>query len=95
MVRDKQMRSARKELKLAMEIFQHKLRPPSSSPSSTDGEGEGGGITINNSTSHCSSIADAVSLASVSSYSEEVAAATAGHNTTTTTTIVIMIRAVV
>mmetsp|Transcript_22453 Transcript_22453/g.25273 ORF Transcript_22453/g.25273 Transcript_22453/m.25273 type:complete len:995 (+) Transcript_22453:122-3106(+) len=105
LLRDKHMRSARKELKVAMEIFQHKLRPASSSsaaPSSSasasaseslnsgegkeEGEGRESG-TFHNSNSQCSSTAaDAVSLASVSSYSEEVAAATAGHTTTTTTT---------
>jgi len=50
-VRDKHMRSARKELKQAMEIFQHKLRPER---------------------------ADTSSLASLSSFSEEVSAATGG-----------------
>ena len=50
-IRDKHMRSARKELKQAMEIFQHKLRPER---------------------------ADTSSLASISSFSEEVTAATGG-----------------
>lgn len=55
-IRDKHMRSARKELKQAMEIFQHKLRPER---------------------------ADTSSLASMSSFSEDITAATGGgisHN---------------
>eukprot|EP00535_Pseudo-nitzschia_heimii_P009107 CAMPEP_0197191228 /NCGR_PEP_ID=MMETSP1423-20130617/23006_1 /TAXON_ID=476441 /ORGANISM="Pseudo-nitzschia heimii, Strain UNC1101" /LENGTH=781 /DNA_ID=CAMNT_0042643801 /DNA_START=63 /DNA_END=2408 /DNA_ORIENTATION=- len=51
-IRDKHMRSARKELKHAMEIFQHKLRPER---------------------------ADTSSLASLSSFSEDVTAAAGGY----------------
>ena len=51
-IRDKHMRSARKELKQAMEIFQHKLRPER---------------------------ADTSSLASLSSFSEDVTAAAGGY----------------
>lgn len=69
--RDKHMRSARKELKQAMEIFQQKLRPSSSQSASTGGFiGVGG----NNNTT------DASSVMSASSYSEEVAAATSAFN---------------
>lgn len=72
--RDKHMRSARKELKQAMEIFQHKLRPSSSQSASSGGGGGKVGGTNNISNT------DSSSLASVSSYSEEVATATAGHS---------------
>jgi tetratricopeptide (TPR) repeat protein len=50
-IRDKHMRSARKELKQAMEIFQHKLRPEradTSSLASISSEVTGGGNSSNN-----------------------------------------------
>jgi len=54
-IRDKHMRSARKELKQAMEIFQHKLRPERDGTSS---------------------------IASLSSFTDEVTTATGGANST-------------
>lgn len=54
-IRDKHMRSARKELKQAMEIFQHKLRPERDGTSS---------------------------IASMSSFTDEVTTATGGANST-------------
>ena len=71
-IRDKHMRSARKELKQAMDIFQNKLRPSSSASaaSTTGGTNNNSNINYN----------DASSLASGTSFSEEVAAATAASH---------------
>ena len=56
--RDKHMRSARKELKQAMEIFQHKLRP-SSSQSASSGGGNNDAISLASVSSYSEEVAAA------------------------------------